>query len=508
MFAGLTWSGREHHRFPATAAAPAAGPNRSAVSDVTPADGEEGEGGVYISPARQQLIGVRTATVGTRDVTTSVRATGTLAYDETRVTQIHTKIAGWIDQLFVDFVGKGVEKGQPLFTIYSPDLVATQNEYLLARNAQAQLAASRFEETRQGASSLLAAARKRLELWDVSEAQIADLERSGEPRKTLTVFAPSSGVVLERNAFSGQYLTPEIAAFKFADLSTIWAVGQVFESDLGQVRVGQPVSVELTNAVGAQPIAGRVSFIYPDIDPATRRVRFRAEIPNPGQVLKPDMFVTIVLQGSVSRTLAVPAEAVIDTGIKQYVIVSRGHGYFEPRLIRTDAPTESYYPVISGLAAGDQVVTSAQFLIDSETNLQAAMQAMADMPGMRSKSTPDAPRNAGRDPAAPAPPTGLTIDVRMEPTPVRVGENTWEVALKDAQGQPVTDASVSVLFFMAAMPSMGMPAMRLTTPLPSNGTGAYRARVQVPLAGQWDVTVTATRGAYRLASKRLPVVVK
>jgi RND family efflux transporter MFP subunit len=464
---------------------------------------------VYITPARQQLIGVRTTAVITRDLAAGIRATGTVAYDETKVTQVHTKVTGWIDQLFVDFVGKTVDKGQPLFTIYSPDLVATENEYLLARKAQEQLGASRFEETRQGAASLLAAARKRLELWDVSAAQIAELERSGEARKTLTVFATSAGVVLERNAFTGQYITPEMAAFKLADLSTVWVVAQLFEADLAQVRLGQVVTVELSNAPGTRPISGRVSFIYPDVDPATRRVRIRAEIPNPGLTLKPEMFVTVSVQGTAARTLAVPTEAVIDTGVKQYVILAKGNGYFEPRIIRAGAPTDAYYPVISGLSEGDHVVTSAQFLIDSETNLQAAMQAMADMPGMKERPAtgrganlvaPPAPTKSSANPP-------IAIDVRTDPAPGRIGDNTVTVSVKNAQG-PVTDASVSVLFLMAAMPSMGMPAVRITSTLAHRGGGIYGAVAQLPKAGRWDVTTTVTQGTARVGTRRLALVIK
>jgi RND family efflux transporter MFP subunit len=505
MFAGLSWKETEHHG--PTLLSPPTGIPLQPSPNVRPDD--DGEGGVYVSPARQQLIGVRTTPVSARVLTSGVRATGTLAYDETRVAQVHTKIAGWIDQLFVDFVGKPVQKGQPLFTIYSPDLVATQQEYLLARRAQAQLGASQFEETRQSAASLLAAARKRLELWDVSPAEIADLERTGEPRKTLTVYAPANGIVLERNAFSGQYITPETSAFKLADLSTIWVIGQVFESDLSQVHLGDLVTVELTNAPGVRSIAGHVSFIYPDVDSATRRARFRAEIPNPGQTLKPDMFVTVSLQRSIANTLAVPAEAVIDTGVKQYVIVARGNGYFDPRIIQTGPAADAYYPVIGGLAMGEQVVTSAQFLIDSETNLQAAMQAMADLPGTKSTPVSTGSLHVGHGTGNQSTSAlAATIELKTDPSPVRVGDNTVEVVVKDPEGQLVSNASVSVLFFMAAMPSMSMPAMRLTTPLASNGNGVYRAIAQVPMAGQWQVTVSAMRGDQRVATKQFAAVVR
>lgn len=338
---------------------------------------EAAEKMVYIPPARQQLIGVRTEEVVHRALDTTVRTVGVLAYDETRVAQVHTKIAGWVDRLFVDFVGKPVRRGQPLFTIYSPELVSTQREYLLARQAHARLSESRFEETRDGALGLLTASRDRLRLWDVSEAQIEELERTGTPRRTLTLHSPFTGVVLERNAFAGQYVTPEVTTFRIADLSRIWAIGQVFEYESEHVRVGQRVTVEFPYQQTTRTLTGTITFIYPDVDPMTRRLRVRAEFANPGLELKPDAFVTLVITGGETHALAIPAEAVIDTGETRYAILAHADGYFEPREIETGAPLGAYYPVVAGLEHGDRVVTSAQFLIDSETNLQAAMQSMA-----------------------------------------------------------------------------------------------------------------------------------
>jgi RND family efflux transporter MFP subunit len=351
--------------------------------DETRESSVSGQAVVKVPEERQQLIGVRTDEVTHRELQGTIRTTGTLAYDETRVTEIHTKIAGWAEHVYVDFIGKPVRRGQPLFTIYSPELVSTQNEYLLARRAQAALSKSQFEETRKGAESLLAATLDRLRLWDISAAQIQELERTGQPSRTLTLYTPFDGVVLERNVFAGQYVTPEMMTFKIADLSRIWVIGQIFEYESRGIEVGQTVTVEFPYEQVTRKLAGRITFIYPDVDPMTRRVRVRAEFTNPGWALKPDTFVTLVIQGPTRMELAVPAEAVIDTGAKRYAIVDRGNGYFEPREIETGAPTGGYYPVVKGLEHGDRVVTSAQFLIDSESNLAAAMKAMmAAMPGM------------------------------------------------------------------------------------------------------------------------------
>ena len=338
---------------------------------------------VHLSPARQQLIGVRTATVARRPLETTIRTVGTVAYDETRVTQIHTKITGWIERVFVDYVGKAVQRGQPLFTVYSPELVSTQNEYLLALKAQEQLRSSSFPETRAGAESLAVATRDRLKLWDVSDAQIEELERTRQPQRTLTLYSPFDGVVLERNAFAGQYITPEMSTFKIADLSTIWVVGQVFEYEMRMVKVGQNAEIEFPYGQSTRRLKGKITFIYPDVDPQTRRVKVRIEFRNPGLEFKPESYVTVVLRTGAGEQLAVPKEAVIDNGAKRYAIRALPDGYFEPREVQLGQPVDEFFPLIGGLEEGDQIVTSAQFLIDSETNLQAALQSMSmTMPGM------------------------------------------------------------------------------------------------------------------------------
>lgn len=332
--------------------------------------------GVYISAARQQLIGVRTAEVRPQALDTTIRTVGVIAYDETGVADIHTKVAGWADQVMVDFVGKQVRKGQPLFTIYSPDLVATQREYLLALKADRQLSSSAIPETREGARSLLAATRERLRLWDVTDAQVEELARTGEPRRTLTVYSPFSGAVLERRAYPGMYITPEMVTFKIADLSTIWVIGQVFEYELGMLKLGQPAEIEFPYGQTTRRLNGRITFIYPEVDSTTRRAKVRIEFRNPGLEFKPESFVTVLIEASGGHQLAVPQEAVIDTGAEQYALLALPDGYFEPRPIKVGAAVNQFYPVIEGLQHGDRVVTSAQFLIDSETNLQAAMQSM------------------------------------------------------------------------------------------------------------------------------------
>jgi RND family efflux transporter MFP subunit len=377
-----------------------------------------GSNAVYISPGRQQLVGVRTALVDRQRVEGTVRTVGMLAYDETRTAQIHTRVSGWVEQLFVDYVGKAVRRGQPLFAVYSPELATAQADYLVARKASQRLGDGTNLDLQAGTGALLAASRERLKRWDVSDAQIAELERAGHPTRTMTIASPFDGVVLEKTAFAGQYLTPDMTAFKLADPSTIWAVGQVFEYEAARIHPGDMIDVEFPYGQAIKREA-RIEFVYPEVDPQTRRVRFRAVLPNPDRKLKPDTYVTLIWHGEATDHVVVPKEAVIDTGERKYVLLALARGYFEPRDVQVGPPIGEFYPVVAGVAAGDRVVTSSQFLIDSETNLMAAMQGMAmSMPGMdMGKPAPPAGSAAPADPAMPDMPgmPGMKMD-KPKPT--------------------------------------------------------------------------------------------
>jgi len=337
---------------------------------------------VYISPARQQLVGVRSAPVGRQRIEGTVRTVGMLAYDETRSAQIHTRVSGWVEQLYVDYVGKPVHRGQPLFAVYSPDLATAQADYLTALRSRRQMAETANPDLAAGADALLAASRDRMRRWNVTDEQIAELERTGQPAHAMTISSPFDGVVLEKMTFAGQYVTPEMTSFKLADLSTIWAVGQVFEYEAARLHVGDTVDIEFPYGQAAKRSAP-IAFIYPDVDPQTRRVRFRAALDNRDRKLKPDTYINLIWHGESTEQLVIPKEAVIDTGPRKYVLLALAGGYFEPRDVEVGPPLGEFYPVVSGVAEGDRVVTSAQFLVDSETNLMAAMQAMMlTMPGM------------------------------------------------------------------------------------------------------------------------------
>lgn len=388
--AGLL-AGRQLRGSPAAPpAAPEAGgvanmpgmPGMPGIEEGPPTPPGAGSQAVYISPARQQLIGVRSAPVGRQKVEGTVRTVGMLAYDETRTVQIHTRVSGWVEELYVDYVGKPVRRGQPLFAVYSPDLATAQADFLVALRARQKLAENANADLRAGADALLAASRDRMRRWNVTDAQIAELEATGQPSRTVAIASPFDGVVLEKDAFAGQYVTPEMTSFRLADPTTIWAVGQMFEYEAARLHAGDAVEVEFPYGQTAKR-AAKIDFIYPEVDPQTRRVRFRATLDNRDRTLKPDTYVNLIWHGESTDRLAIPREAVIDTGTRTYALLALAGGYFEPRDVQVGPAAGAFYPVISGVAESDRVVTSAQFLVDSESNLMAAMQAMAmAMPGM------------------------------------------------------------------------------------------------------------------------------
>ncbi|MGA2316109.1 MAG: efflux RND transporter periplasmic adaptor subunit [Thermodesulfobacteriota bacterium] len=342
---------------------------------------EVAPGTVQISPEKQQLIGVKFGTVEMRPLEKIIRTVGRVDYDEKRIVTVSPKIGGWIEDLYVDFTGRFVSKGEPLLTIYSPELVSTQEEYLIALRAKKELAKSPFPEVAGSGNSLAESAKRRLKLWDISDDQIKALEESGQVKKTLTLHSPFSGFVLEKAAYNGMNVMPGIALFKLADLSVVWLYADIYEYELPFIRLGQQASVQLSYIPG-EIFTGKAIYIYPSLNPETRTAKVRFEIPNPNGKLKPEMYANVEIKVHLGQKLTVPEGAVIDTGLRQMAIVDKGSGYFEPREVKVGAKVENYYEVIKGLKAGERVVTSANFLIDSESKLKEAVGGMAGMPGM------------------------------------------------------------------------------------------------------------------------------
>ena len=344
---------------------------------VCPGEAQAPDGVVRIDPALVQSMGVRTVPVARRDLARKVRTVGRVAYDERLVDHVHTKVQGWVERLFVEYEGELVRQGQPLLEIYSPELVSTQEELLLAKRYRDATQGSRYGDVSQGGKDLFEATRRRLELWDVSHNDIERLLRTGEIRKTLILYASTEGVVTRLLVRDGMEVGPNDNLYTIADLSKVWLFADVYEYELPWVREGQKALIELSYLPG-RTFAGKVTYIYLSLDPKTRTARVRVELENPELVLKPDMFADVTIETEARPgVLAVPEEAVIRSGRRALVVAVGEAGHFSPREVGLGLDSgDGWVEVRSGLAEAEQVVTSGQFLIDSESKLQEAIQKM------------------------------------------------------------------------------------------------------------------------------------
>jgi len=320
-----------------------------------------------------RLTGVQTTRATRERLTRTVRAVGTVTADETRVRRVHTKIAGWVDKLYVDFTGKAVTRGQPLLTLYSPDLLASQQEYLRAREAAARFAGSSLPEVQKGGEELVAAARRRLELWDVPPGFLATIVRTGKPQRTVPVLAAASGVVTTKSVYEGQQIDPSMELFTLTDLSHVWVQAAVYEDEAAAVHVGQPAALTLASAPTVRRQAA-ITYVNPTLDPATRTVGVRLELDNPDQQLKPAMVANVELVMEAAEGVVVPDSAVLDTGLRKIVFVRTGASSFSPRDVEVGLRTGGRALVSRGLGEGDEVAVKATFLLDSESRLRAALQ--------------------------------------------------------------------------------------------------------------------------------------
>jgi multidrug efflux pump subunit AcrA (membrane-fusion protein) len=347
------------------------------VPECPAASGAARKGEVRIDSATMQNIGVRTTAVARRDLTRSVRAAGRVAYDERRVAHVHTKVQGWVEKLFVDFVGREVKRGDPLLEIYSPELVATQEELLLAARYRDATGGSPFDDVRGGGESLFSATQRRLALWDIPNRTIERLLETGEVKRTLTLHAPASGVVTELGVRSGMEVQPNANLYTIADLSRVWVLADVYEYELPWLALGQQARVELSYLPGV-PMRGELTYIAPFLDPQTRTTEVRLELDNASGRLKPGMFGNAVIEGAPRRaTLVIPTDAVIRSGRRTIAIVALGNGRFEPRDIELGLDSgDGWLEVLTGLRESEKVVVSSQFLIDSESNLREAVRKL------------------------------------------------------------------------------------------------------------------------------------
>ena len=456
----------------------------------TPAAPEPRLQPIQLSPQRLMSIGVRTGPVVEKVVDQHIRSVGNVVVDERRLSTVQVRFAGWIRKVYVDATYDYVKAGQPLFTIYSPDLVTTEREYLFATQNRDAVASSSVPGVASGAQTILDAAVARLRQWNVPQREIDRLASTGQAREDFEVDAPASGYVTERNALPNMYVQPQTSLYTLADLSSVWVLGDFFQSDIGRFKPGQPATIS-TDAYPGREFRGRVDQVYPEIDMTTRTAKVRFVIPNAGLVLKPGMFVNVTVSIPHGRQLVLPSSAVLHSGTRDLVFVDHGNGYLEPREVKLGSRVDDDVVVLDAVKAGERVVTSANFLIDSESQLQAALGSFTPPP-------PGAGAAAAMNTNGAA-----TLTLATDPAPPRKGANSLRVMVKDGSGAPITGAQVTVTFFMAAMPAMGMSAMRVSADLKDHGAGAYTGPLTLGSGGTWQVTAVATKDGRTLAQRQV-----
>lgn len=443
---------------------------------------------VQLSPRRMQSIGVQVGTVQRKRVHDDIRATGVVQIDQRLISYVQVRFSGYIRKVFVNATYQYVKKGEPLFTVYSPQLVATQNEYLLAQRDESRLKNSTVENVAAGAEALTAAAKARLEQWNIPQAEIDALVRTGKPITELTIDSPASGYVTQFNALPNLYVQPSSRLYTIADLSRVWVNVQVFQNDAGRLRPHDPVEITV-DAYPGSTFRGRVESILPQVDEATRTVQVRCTIANPDLKLKPGMYVNADLKTNLGRHLVVPASAILQTGTQAMAFLDEGGGRLVPKQVTVGPRVGDDLIVLSGLKAGQQIVTSANFLIDADSQLQAA-----------AGSYRPPPPGAGRT----AQPSRAQLQFATNPSPPHKGNNRFQVKLTE-NGTPIDGADVTLRLFMPAMPAMGMSAMTRNVKLSDSGNGVYQAEGNLPTAGTWQVTITASKSGQTLAAKQLSV---
>lgn len=445
---------------------------------------------VQLTSEQMQSIGMRTGTVEYKQLSDDIRATGTVDIDERLVSYVQVRFPGYIRRVFANASYQYVKKGEPLFTIYSPDLVATQQEYLLARQNQKAMSASTVDGVAAGAATLSTAAEQRLQQWDIPESEITKLKETGKAITDLTINSPVSGYITERNALPNMYAEPATRLYTVADLSRVWVNAQVFQNDVGRVKPGDHATITV-DAYPGRTFSGRIEDILPQVDMTTRTVQVRIAVSNPGVKLKPGMFVNVDLKSALGRQLVVPASAVFQTGTRQLVFVDHGNGSLEPKDVVLGPRVGDDFVVLKGVEAHQQIVTSANFLLDSESQLQAAAGSYTPPPPGAGNST--------------SPTATVNVDFITDPNPPHKGSNIFRVKLTGANGSPVTGADVTVTFFMPSMPAMGMAAMNATAKLTQKGDGLYEGPGNLGSGGTWQVTITAQQSGKIIATKQLHI---
>ena len=449
---------------------------------------------IDVPPERRQMIGLRIATVEQREVVDRIDATGTVEVDEQRQSYVQTRFPGWIRQVFVNQNWQPVRKGEPLFTIYSPDLVNAENEYLIALGESAQVKGSAVEGVAGGAATMVSAALERLRLFGVPEREINRLRRERTVRDAIEIDSPATGYIADRAALPNMYADPSTRLYTIANLGQVWVYAAVFQDRLGEIHPGDPVAVRVDSYPG-RVFSGKVDYIWPSIDAATRTARVRCALANSDGALKLGMFVQVALAPRLGRALVIPASGVLQTGAHNIVFVDRGDGYLDPVEVELGPRVGDILIVRKGLDAGQRIVSSANFLIDSESQLQAAMGGYIPPPSGATRQAVAAESGASAMNAA--------LAMTTDPSPPARGKNLITVTLADTNGNPIGGATVQVIFYMAAMPSMGMAAIRAVATLADRGGGKYAGDLTLGGGGTYAVTISAEKDGSTIASKQL-----
>jgi Cu(I)/Ag(I) efflux system membrane fusion protein/cobalt-zinc-cadmium efflux system membrane fusion protein len=445
-----------------------------------------------LTSQRMQSIGVVLGKVESKQVNTELRFYGNVQVDERRQAYVQTRFAGWIRKVYADATGNFIGKGQPLFTIYSPDLVSTEHEYLLAKKNSESMQQSKVSGVASGASSLFSAAQERLLQWEVSPAEIEKLDQSGNVITDLTVNSPVSGYITQKNALPNMYVQPETMLYTVADLSDVWVLAQVFQSDAGKIKPGDPAEVTVDTYPG-RVFSGRVDYILPQLDMNTRTLPVRLVFANPGLKLRPGMYVSVRAKLPTGRQVVVPASAVFHSGTKNLLFVYKGDGNIEPREVELGPQVGDELVVTKGVKSREQIVTSANFLIDSEAQLQAAAGAfIPPPPGAGQAASMNAPAEQQAN-----------VELTTGPDPPHKGSNIVRVKLTGQDAKPITGANVTVTFFMGAMPAMGMASMKTVINANDKGGGMYEGKGDLGSGGTWQVTVRAQQNGQTIANKQL-----
>ena len=449
---------------------------------------------IQLTPQRMQSIGVVLGRVESKSVSSDLRFYGNVQVDERRQAYVQTRFAGWIRKVYADATGNFVSKGQPLFTIYSPDLVATEQEYLIAKKNSESLQGSSVSGVASGASSLLSAAKERLLQWEISPAEIEKLDQGGKPIIDLTIFSPASGYITDKKVLPNMYVQPETMLYTIADLSDVWVLAQVFQSDAGKIKPGDSADVTV-DAYPGRVFSGRVEYILPQLDMNTRTLPVRLVFPNSGLKLRPGMYTNVRVKLSMGRQLVVPASAAFHSGTKNLLFIYQGEGNIEPREVEFGPQVGDQIVVSKGVKAEEQIVTSANFLIDSEAQLQAAAGAFVPPPpGAGQAASMNAPAQSQAN-----------VELTTDPNPPHKGSNVVRVKVTGQDGQPIAGANVTVTFYMAAMPAMGMSAMKTVINATDKGAGIYEGSGDLGSGGTWQVTIHATQNGQTIANKQLNV---